>query len=227
MKTYSKEIVACSMSEKYDGVQGIWNGKELVTRTGGRIDAPGWWTAGLPDKELVGELWIGHGQFEVVKAIVQSNGSPAWKSVRFMVFAGAGPYEWLGGYALPIYKIRGTHQVYVDAFYKAVIANGGEGIVVKDAAGEEYKRTPVQDDDGEVAGYSRGMGKYRGLVGSLILKLRSGRQLKVGNGLNDDLRKNPPAVGTIVKFAYSGKTVTGLPRFPRFLGVRLETSLVF
>ncbi len=89
MQVYT-EIKPVSMSEKYDGVQGCWTGQELVTRTGGKINAPAWWTDGLPEKALVGELWIGRGEFEAVKALVQSGRSEGWERVCFMVFDGAG-----------------------------------------------------------------------------------------------------------------------------------------
>ena len=196
MKAYTTDIAARYVSEKYDGVQGIWDGKELVTRTGGKINAPGWWTAALPDKELVGELWIGRGRFEAVKSIVQSTRPDGWNQVRFMVFYGADPGESLGTFASPVPEIPVTGPGHLEAFYNDVITHGGEGIVVKDPQGDLFKRKPVQDDDGddgEVLGYTDGKGKYQGMTGALVLKLRSGRKLKLSAGLSDDLRQSPPA----------------------------------
>jgi DNA ligase-1 len=41
----------------------------------------------------------------------------------------------------------------------------------------------------------------------------------MGSGLNDELRKNPPKIGTKVTFKYQNLTDSGLPRFPIYLRV--------
>ena len=52
------------ISEKYDGVRGLWDGRTLRTRAGNVIAAPAWFIAKLPKQALDGELWAGRGQFE-------------------------------------------------------------------------------------------------------------------------------------------------------------------
>lgn len=227
MQVYTESIKPVSMSEKYDGVQGCWTGQELVTRTGGKINAPAWWTDGLPEKALVGELWIGRGEFEAVKALVQSGRSEGWERVCFMVFDGATPDDRLGAYARLVVETPVTSPEQADVFFEDVVAHGGEGIVVRDAQGCCYKRKPVQDDDGQVVGYTQGKGRYSGTIGGLVLKLRSGRELRLSSGLNRKIRQQPPAIGAIVQFAYSGLTSSGLPRFPRMLHERVEAGLSF
>ena len=44
LKTYDdkKSVVGWMMSEKFDGIRGFWNGKQLLTRGGQQIIAPDW-----------------------------------------------------------------------------------------------------------------------------------------------------------------------------------------
>jgi len=53
------------VSEKYDGVRGYWDGQQLLTRGGERVQAPAWFTEGWPRSPLDGELWMGRGTFTV------------------------------------------------------------------------------------------------------------------------------------------------------------------
>ena len=85
------DITQYLVSEKFDGVQGVWDGKQLTTRKGKSILAPSWFTADFPDYPLIGELWIGYGQFETVSGLVRLKkrseaSDKLWKQVRFMVF---------------------------------------------------------------------------------------------------------------------------------------------
>jgi DNA ligase-1 len=40
--------------------------------------------------------------------------------------------------------------------------------------------------------------------------------------LSDAQRRNPPPVGALVTYRYRELTKSGMPRFPRYLGVRDE-----
>jgi len=42
----------------------------------------------------------------------------------------------------------------------------------------------------------------------------------IGTGFTDAVRKDPPAVGTVVTYTYRGLTKNGLPRFASYLRVR-------
>ena len=61
------------MSEKLDGVRALWNGKQLLTRSGRVIKAPACFTKHFPPFALDGELWIGRGEFEKALALVQKD----------------------------------------------------------------------------------------------------------------------------------------------------------
>jgi DNA ligase-1 len=71
-----------------------------------------------------------------------------------------------------------------------------------------------------VTGYNEAKGKYEGLVGSLSCKMKNNKIIKIGSGLNNLQRLNPPKIGAIITFKYYGLTSKGNPRFPVFLHVR-------
>lgn len=221
METYQGEnIVGCYVSEKFDGVQGAWDGQTMRTRTGNAICLPEWVANQLPDYPLVGELWAGRGNFDHIRALVQKK-KPAdsdWSGVNYMVFGGRISVP---GFAINVKQERLASKKQLNRFYDEVLDGGGEGVVITDVNGWMVKKKPLNDADGEVVDYIPGTGRNSGMVGSLVLKLENGRMLKVG-GLNDELRRKPPAFGTIIKFQYQGKTSSGLPRGARFLAIRAE-----
>ena len=62
----SVDVSQYLISEKYDGVRAIWDGKQLITRQGNAINAPAWFTKNLPKIAMDGELWLGRGQFDAL-----------------------------------------------------------------------------------------------------------------------------------------------------------------
>jgi len=76
--------------------------------------------------------------------------------------------------------------------------------------------------EGEVIGYHAGKGKYKNMMGSLIIKLKNGVMFKLGGGFSVPERKFPPKVGSIVTFKYYGLTKLGKPKYASFLRVREE-----
>ena len=76
-----------------------------------------------------------------------------------------------------------------------------------------------------VIGYSPGKGKYKGMLGALIVKTSTGMQFKLGSGLSDEQRRHPPALGSWVTYRYLGFTNKGKPRFASFPHVRPQQDL--
>lgn len=85
------------MSEKLDGVRAYWDGRQFISRLGNVYHAPDFFTAGLPEIPLDGELWLGRKAFQRCVSIVRrQDKSDLWQSVRFLVFdlpAAAAPFE--------------------------------------------------------------------------------------------------------------------------------------
>ncbi|MFA7300607.1 MAG: DNA ligase, partial [Sideroxydans sp.] len=135
------------VSEKYDGVRGYWDGKQLLTRGGAQIQAPQWFTVGWPTTPLDGELWAGHGRFaQAVSTIRQSQpNDAAWHEIRFMLFdlpAHPGSFSErdieLGQIVTAIHQpwVRHVKQFKVSdaaalrALLARVVKQGGEGLML-------------------------------------------------------------------------------------------------
>ena len=71
-----------------------------------------------------------------------------------------------------------------------------------------------------VTDYEAGKGRHKGRVGALWVRLSNGKECKVGTGLKDKDRENPPAKGSIITVKYQEETTDGLLRFPVYVGPR-------
>jgi DNA ligase 1 len=225
METYKGQgVKGCYASEKYDGVQGQWDGSKMTTRTGKIINLPERLRAKLPKTRLVGELWAGRGRFDYVSAVVRKARATdaEWEGIKFMAFDGVAPTD--NDFVNTVEQMRIWSTRDMEGFYDHVINAGGEGIVITDGNGWTAKKKPFADSDAEVVGYVKGTGRNHGIVGSLVVKLKNGRIFNLG-GLTDALRITPPQVGSIVKFRYEGETNTGLPRFAKYAGERAEDEM--
>ena len=229
---------AYSVTEKFDGVRGFWTGKQMLTRSGRTIELPSWFVEQLPAFAVEGELWLGYGRFAEVSGLLhkQDVADPRWQTVAFKIFD-APEYHAVYQERMAFLNRQVTvsnHVQVVDAFQvysqaeldralEDVIAAGGEGLMLNrlnalyDGARSDslLKLKPVEDDEAQVIGYSAGKGKYQGEVGALIVSW-NGRIFRIGSGLSDELRRQPPALGAWVTFKYSGFTASGLPRFARY-----------
>ncbi len=233
------------VSEKLDGVRGHWDGRNLRTRGGHSVDPPAWFTAGWPTVPMDGELWIGHGRFDEVSGIVRTLKAvdEDWRQVRFMVFdlpAHDGRFgvrvrrmkalldDTGAGWLRPLRQRRVEDAAELDAWLDAVVEAGGEGLMLhhRDAhyrVGRsddllKYKRH--EDAEARVVAHTEGRGKYAGLLGALVVERPDGLRFRLGSGLTDAQRADPPPVGSWVTYRFNGLTPNGVPRFARFLHVR-------
>jgi len=74
----------------------------------------------------------------------------------------------------------------------------------------------------KVIGYTKGKGKFEGLVGAIICELPNKIVFKIGSGLKVKNRKNPPPINSIITFSYKEFTKYKKPRFPTYLRVRKD-----
>ncbi|GAA5957027.1 hypothetical protein JCM3765_005384 [Sporobolomyces pararoseus] len=110
---------------------------------------------------------------------------------------------------------------------------GGEGLMLRQP-GSQYvgKRSKTllkvktfYDAEAKVVGYEAGKGKYEGMTGSLICQMEDGRTtFSVGSGLTDERRQSPPAIGSIVTYRFFELTKQNIPRFPTFVGERVDAD---
>ena len=233
------------VSEKYDGVRGYWDGKQLWTRGGERIAAPAWFTAALPALPMDGELWAGRGRFAHAVSTVRAEKpvDAAWREIRFMVFdLPTSPGDFTTRLAalrklLPITEapwivavpqLRATTHEELQALLDKTVRMGGEGLMLH-RGGSLYraernadlvKVKPFEDADARVVSYVPGRGKHAARMGALWVETEDGKRFKLGSGFSDAEREKPPAIGSWVSYRFNGTTSNGLPRFARFLRER-------
>ncbi len=75
------------MSEKLDGVRGIWDGKYLKTRQNYKIKTPDFFTKNFPPFAIDGELWLARNKFDEISALIRSGDSnlTLWKEVTYNI----------------------------------------------------------------------------------------------------------------------------------------------
>ena len=228
------------MSEKLDGVRAYWDGRQLLSRGGKRIFTPEWFTKEYPPFAIDGELWSKRGDFENISSVVRKMSQhEGWREIKHYIFevpnAKGNLFERLA-LVKPNEQIQILKQhpikskEHLREFLKSVEAKKGEGVVVRDPnapyintrTDKVLKVKSFIDDECEITGYSQGKGKYEGAVGALECRLENGVAFKVGSGLSDAQRKNPPKIGDIITFKYQGLTKYKKPRFAVFLRVRYK-----
>lgn len=240
------------MSEKLDGIRGIWEAGKFKTRQDNPIHTPSYFTYNFPSFNLDGELWIARAKFDEVSALIRSDNldSSLWKSVTYNVFDVPNACEEFkltpctlsnrlkvlerylqqnpNPYIKIIKQIPIKDQEHLKEFYKDIIFNKGEGVVIrKDLAPYEKGRSknalklkPYEDAECKVIAYTEGKGKFQGKIGALLCQMPNDRVIKIGSGLKDKDRENPPKIGSIVTYKFNGLTKNSLPRFPVFLHIR-------
>ena len=232
------------VSEKLDGVRAYWDGAKLLTRAGNVIRTPPWFTARWPAVPLDGELWAGRGQFEFASSAVRRHtpDDDAWQQMRFMVFdlpAHQGPFtqrlaaltDIQNHLDLPwVQLVAQSHVPSRSALQdklREITAQGGEGVMLHRGASwyraqrsdDLLKYKLYEDAEAKVIGYEPGNGKYRGMIGAVLVMRSDGIQFRIGSGLSDEQRRNPPPLGSSVTYAYNGLTPGGTPRFARLLRI--------
>ncbi|MFT5835342.1 MAG: DNA ligase-1 [Sulfurimonas sp.] len=236
--TQDKNITSWYMSEKLDGVRAYWDGEKLISRAGKVFAAPSFFTKDFPKYKLDGELWSKRGDFSKISSIVnKKRPHNGWKNVTYNIFEVP---EIKGNliqrlknvktskYVKVIKQIKVKDKKHLDNFLESVEKKNGEGVVVRDGSlnyytGRDNNSLKVKsyiDAECEVVGYNKGNGKFKNAVGSLSCRMKNNKVLKIGSGLNNKQREEPPKIGAIITFKYYGLTSKGNPRFPVFLHER-------
>jgi len=234
------------MSEKLDGVRAYWDGKQFLSRQGNLYYAPDWFIEGLPAVPLDGELWIDRKKFQRTVSIVRrQDKSELWNEVRFVIFdapAASGGFEERLAYlqdALAKRAAKFTRQhphercknlEALRAELTRIESLGGEGLMLRQPGSKYFagrsgtllKVKTFHDAEATVIGHQAGAGRHKGRLGALLVRLPNGTEFAIGTGFSDRERENPPGIGAIVTFRFQELSETGVPRFPSWVGVRLD-----
>ncbi|ALK89589.1 DNA ligase [Limnohabitans sp. 63ED37-2] len=233
------------VSEKFDGVRAVWDGRVLRFRSGRAIAAPAWFLSALPRVALDGELWMVRGAFDQLSGVVRQAepDDEAWRAVKYLVFDAPGhavPFAqrmvfvqstlaqaqqpWL----MPVEQREVKDNRALQAWLQETVRQGGEGLMLHraDALWQPgrtdalFKLKPELDEEALVVGHQPGKGRLLGMTGALLVQTPSGQRFALGSGLSDAQRRNPPPLGAWVTYRYRDRTPSGLPRFASFLRVR-------
>ena len=244
----AQDLTGWWISEKLDGVRAYWDGTRFLSRQGNPFYAPDWFTEKLPDYPLDGELFGGRKKFQRTVSIVRRQDmSDDWKELAFVIFdapsldAGfeeriahveqyvedvAPPYaEWLAHQPCQGVKHLREELARVEAL-------GGEGLMLRQPGSRYevgrshtlFKVKSFHDDEARVIGHQAGAGRHKGRLGALEVELRDGTRFSVGTGLSDAEREKPPALGSIITFRYQELSNDCVPRFPSYVGVRIDAE---
>lgn len=230
-------------SEKLDGVRGYWTGTELLSRKGNRFHAPRWFTAGLPNVALDGELWIGRKRFDETSGVVRSGDwGELGKLIQFRCFDAPnvpGPFEARQKalqrivdrarcrHLSAVEQLRVRDRAHLDRMLVEVEAKGGEGLIIREPGslwriGRSsgcLKVIREHTDEAIVVEHYKGAKGKPGVYCDW-----HGKRIKVANGFMLDGSNRPP-VGAMITFKFRERTKAGMPRFPAFLRVRNDEPL--
>ena len=101
-------------------------------------------------------------------------------------------------------------QEHLDEEMKKVLEVDGEGMMIKDPK-SKYEGTrsdkllkvkQFEDAEATVYGYEPGKGRLSGLTGALMVVNDKGIKFKVGSGLSDIERREPPKLGSRITYKF-------------------------
>jgi DNA ligase-1 len=127
-------------------------------------------------------------------------------------------------------QVKVADHATLEAMLNKSVAQGGEGLMLH-RGGSLYraernddllKFKPYEDTEARVVAHVPGKGKYVGMLGALLVEMPGGLRFKLGSGLTDAQRRQPPAIGSLVTYRYRGFNDSGIPRFAVFMRVREE-----
>lgn len=236
------------VSEKYDGVRAYWTGKQLLARSGNPIQAPAEFIQQLPSIALDGELWFGRDGFGRSAGLIHRipehpDYLSEWLAVTYMVFdAPHQPGDF--NQRLAILNALELESTQIKIVKQWQVANhkeleqqlveytkaGAEGLMLRlisapyrgQRSNDLLKVKQWQDAEAIVKEWLPGKGKYKGMMGALLVQLEDGREIRIGTGFKDLERQHPPKIGSKITFKYQGETTSGLPRFPVYWRERLD-----
>jgi len=235
------------VSEKLDGVRARWNGEVLVTRGGHVINAPPWFIQGFPNQALDGELWIARNRFDEVSGIIRQQiiDDNKWNLITFNVFdLPLSPEPFMKRYQQLQRIFSSNSSPHIALIEQKTLPSKaalnqwlneeekkqGEGLMLHHKNSfYEHKRSKyllkmkkVYDAEATVIGYISGKGKYKDMLGAMLMAMPNGLEFKLGSGFSDELRRNPPSIGSEVTYQYYGLTKNGKPRFASYLRLRTK-----
>ncbi|MFC6282086.1 MULTISPECIES: DNA ligase [Polaromonas] len=171
-----------------------------------------------------------------------------WRGIRFMVFdlpAQPGSFteripplnalvaQIKQPWVVAVAQYRVADHAALQAQLKKTVKLGGEGLMLhrgdslyKGLRNDDLLKVKTHEDaEARVIAHIPGKGKNAGRLGALLVEMpaeagKPALRFKLGTGLSDAQRNNPPPIGTLVTYRYRGLNDSGIPRFASFMRVR-------
>jgi DNA ligase-1 len=235
------------VSEKLDGCYSYWTGKKFLSRQGLDFNVPKEFIENFPDVVMCGELWAGRDNFELTGVLrMKEPTMEDFKNIKFIAFDMPESTKKFSERLEDLRLIAEKHpcisviktwkftghddlmkqlKEYEDMKCEGLMLHNPDALYEKKRSKNLLKVKSFSDGEATVIGYSPGSGKYEGKTGALKVKTDEGLAFKLGTGLKDADRENPPAIGSIVTYRYNDTTKNGIPRFPRYIGIRIDSDL--
>jgi DNA ligase-1 len=206
----------------------------------------------FPPQTLDGELWLARNSFEKTASIVlRKTPNSDWQNIKFMLFdlpentgtfsqrlidmqlvveTIASPYLQV----IPQFKLADQNQLMLKLdtlVTQGLMLNHQAAYYQYGRSANLLKLKKHQDAEARVIAHNPGKGKYKNMMGSLLVeivelgeldKLDNVLQFKIGSGFSDMQRRSPPSIGTIITFKHYGLKAKGIPRFASFYGLNLQ-----
>jgi DNA ligase-1 len=242
--TYDKQnIKGWYMSEKLDGIRAYWDGKQLLTKNGNKINTKKEFTKNFPSFELDGELWTKRGDFENIQSIVLDDiASNKWSEITYNIFEvpnAKGDFQtrlnkaknWFKNkpnkYIKFVPQIKCKDKKHLQEFLEKLVSKNAEGVIIKNPHKHYFqgrsqyilKVKKFFDMEGKIIDINYDK-KDKNRMKSLVIKLPNNIVFNLGGGFTNKQRYNPPKIGEIVTFKYYGFTKYNKPKFASFLRVR-------
>lgn len=238
------------MSEKLQGVRGLWDGKTLKNRAGNIIPAPDFFTKCYPDFAIDGEIYSYKLPYEDITAATKGQNPNAWIKIKHYIFdvpeAEGGLMqrlavlqEYLDKNKCDTIKIipqlPAISHKNMENYYNEIVTRNGQGVIVRDPnapykggrSNKILKFKKQLDDECKILDYNNGTGKFSSTIISLTCKnLKDDKIFKIKSGIDKKVRNNPPKKGTIITYKYHGIKDDGSPKNPVFLYAREDLSEV-
>lgn len=233
------------VSEKYDGWRFIRKNGKFIGRSGKTIDVPGYIknaVSHIPNEvTLDGELWLGYDKFQDIPTALETQ-APGFQWLLFDVPSAPGDFDKRftllqelvgeGNQTVRVVpQMRVVSEKEVDALYNKLLENNSkaEGIILRpidlqykwNVRDDRFmKRKPVQDIEARVVAYHTTNAKKEidGYVSSVVCTYIDDHTKVFNVAVKTTL---PPPIGSVITVSYQNMTQGGLPRFPRFKGIRM------
>lgn len=229
------------ITEALEGLKCMWTGEGFLQKSGQSLYAPVFFSQGLPkDFCIDGVLLLGRGEAKKTQILSKRADSELWKEAKFLLFDAPNlrkPLEerifhlqdlasslQLPHVLLPQYAVcRDTDHLH--SALQEVVSAGGQGLFLRQP-GSFYdpKRSktlltvrPTHTGEATLVNYEPGKGRLEGLVSAFVVRSETGLEFRIQAGISEEQRRNPPNLGSKVRFQYQEKGASGAPKSPVYL----------